>query len=198
MTVTVADDPLVVLRRWYAEAQARLGEEGNCFVLATTTADAVPSARVVLCRAIDELGGVTFYTNYDSRKGAELAANPRAAGVFHWWSLDRQARVEGTVARVSAAASDAYWAGRHRGSQLTAWASRQSAAVQGRDELVAARAEAVERFEGRDVPRPAGWGGFTLRPDAIELWTRGAERLHERVRFVRQRGDAWHATILAP
>ena len=198
MTVSVDDDPVAVLRRWYADAQAQLGEEGNCIVLATATPSAVPSARVVLCRGIDDAGSVTFYTNYDSRKGAELAANPHAAAVFHWWSLNKQARVEGTVSKISADASDAYWAGRPHGSQVSGWVSPQSAEVESRDALEAAHREAQKRFEGRDVPRPEQWGGYALRPDAIEFWIRGAERLHDRVRFVRGGGDRWQATLLAP
>ena len=197
MTPTPADDPVAVLVHWYREAQRRLGEQGEAIVLATASAAAVPSARVVLCRAIDDDGGLTFFTSYTSRKGIELAENPHASAVFFWWALDRQVRLEGRVEIASAEVSDAYWAARPRTSQLSAFASPQSVALRDRSELLRRVDEAATRFEGQPIPRPRHWGGFVLRPLAIEFWTRGEGRLHERLRFERK-GEGWRGTILGP
>lgn len=197
MTVTPDDDPVEVLERWHADAQRRLGEQGDAMLLATASLAAMPSARVVLCRAIGEDGSVTFYTSYGSRKGIELAENPQASAVFFWWSLDRQVRLEGRVEQAPREVSDAYWASRPRGSQLSAWASPQSAPIRDREELVRRVAEATAKFEGKPVPRPRHWGGFVLRFHAIEFWTRGDDRLHDRLRFERE-ADDWRVAILAP
>ena len=197
MTPTPADDPVAVLVHWYGEAQRRLGEQGEAIVLATASAAAVPSARVVLCRAIDDDGGLTFFTSYTSRKGIELAENPLASAVFFWWALDRQVRLEGRVEMASAEVSDAYWAARPRTSQLSAFASPQSVALRDRAELLRRVDEAATRFEGQPIPRPRHWGGFVLRPRAIEFWTRGEGRLHERLRFERD-GERWRGAILGP
>jgi pyridoxamine 5'-phosphate oxidase len=197
MHVTPDDDPVAVLQRWHHDAQRRLGEQGDAIVLATASAAAIPSARVVLCRGIDDEGGVTFYTSYSSRKGIELAENPHASAVFFWWELDRQARVEGRVEMAPSEVSDAYWAGRPRSSQLGAWASPQSAPLRDREDLLRRVEEARVRFEGLAIPRPRHWGGFVLRAAAIEFWSRGEARLHERVRFERD-GEGWRSSILGP
>lgn len=197
MKPTPDSDPVAVLMEWYDDARRRLGEQGEAIVLATASAAAVPSARVVLCRAIDEDGALTFFTSYGSRKGIELAENPNASAVFFWWALDRQVRLEGRVEQASADVSDAYWARRPRSSQLSAFASPQSVALRDRDELLRRVDEAATRFENQPIPRPRHWGGFLLRPNAIEFWTRGEARLHERVRFERD-GDGWRGTILGP
>jgi pyridoxamine 5'-phosphate oxidase len=180
-------EPMVLLAEWFAEA-LRLREQPNpdAMVLATV-ADGQPSARVVLCKQIEpDSGTLRFYTNYDSRKGRELAANPRAAVVFHWDHLSRQARLEGQVEKSSAADSDAYFSSRPRDSQVGAHASRQSQPI---DSLAALRAQAEaarQRFGSGPVPRPAHWGGFIFRAESVELWAGGAARLHQRARWTRE------------
>jgi pyridoxamine 5'-phosphate oxidase len=165
-------------------------------VRATSTADGWPSARVVLLKDLTEEGFV-FYTNYEGRKGKELADNPRAALVFYWPELERQVRVEGTVERISAAESDAYFATRARGSQLGASVSRQSAVVSGRGELEARLRELEARYAGREVPRPDFWGGFRVRPLAVEFWQGRPNRLHDRLRYRRVDGG-WVLERLEP
>src|SRR5262245_30827346 len=163
--------------------------------LATSTSDGAPSVRFVLLKGIDERG-VSFYTNYESRKGRELAENPRAALAVLWKPLDRQVRLEGPVERLSAEESDAYFATRGRGSRLGAWASNQSTEIRGRESLDSALAEAAARYPD-DVPRPPYWGGFLLLPDVIEFWTGRPDRLHDREEFRREEGG-WHSRRLSP
>jgi pyridoxamine 5'-phosphate oxidase len=165
-------------------------------ILATTDAEGQPSARLVLLRGIDQRGFV-FFTNYNSRKGRELDANPRAALCIHWPTLDEQIRVEGSVTRVSAAESDAYFAGRPRGSQLGAWASEQSEVLPSREMLEQRYREIERRFEGRTVDRPAFWGGYRIAPHRIEFWYGRPDRLHDRVRYVRD-GGVWRIDRLYP
>jgi len=165
-------------------------------ILATTDAEGQPSARLVLLRGIDQRGFV-FFTNYNSRKGRELDANPRAALCIHWPTLDEQIRVEGSVTRVSAAESDAYFAGRPRGSQLGAWASEQSEVLPSREMLEQRYREIERRFEGRTVDRPAFWGGYRIAPHRIEFWYGRPDRLHDRVRYVRD-GSVWRIDRLYP
>lgn len=165
-------------------------------VLATTDAAGRPSARLVLLRGADARGFV-FFTNYNSRKGRELAGNPHAALCFHWASLDEQIRIEGRVERVSDDESDAYFAGRPRGSQLGAWASDQSDVLPSRETLEEKYREIERRFEGQTVERPAFWGGFRLTPVRIEFWFGRPDRLHDRVVYVRD-GSAWRIERLYP
>lgn len=165
-------------------------------VLATTDAEGRPSARLVLLRGADARGFV-FFTNYNSRKGRELAGNPHAALCFHWTSLDEQIRIEGRVERVSDDESDAYFAGRPRGSQLGAWASDQSEVLPSRETLEEKYREIERRFEGQTVERPAFWGGFRLTPVRIEFWYGRPDRLHDRVVYVRD-GSAWRIERLYP
>jgi pyridoxamine 5'-phosphate oxidase len=165
-------------------------------VLATTDAAGRPSARLVLLRGVDARGFV-FFTNYNSRKGRELAGNPHAALCFYWASLDEQIRIEGRVERVSADESDAYFAGRPRGSQLGAWASDQSEVLPSRESLEEKYREIERRFEGRTVDRPAFWGGFRLTPVRIEFWYGRPDRLHDRVVYDRD-GSAWRIERLYP
>ncbi|MDQ3890209.1 MAG: pyridoxamine 5'-phosphate oxidase [Actinomycetota bacterium] len=189
-------DPIARFTVWFREA----GESGialaEAMTLATATAAGAPSARTVLLKGVDERGFV-FYTNYESRKGRELAENPRAALVFHWSALGRQVRVEGRVARVSAAESDSYFVTRPRESRLAAWASRQSEAVESRQAIEARFSELEARFRDREVPRPSFWGGYRLLPETIEFWQHGENRLHDRFRY-RRSGRAWTVDRLAP
>jgi pyridoxamine 5'-phosphate oxidase len=165
-------------------------------VLATTDTAGRPSARLVLLRGVDARGFV-FFTNYHSRKGRELTANPHAALCFHWVSLDEQIRIEGSVERVSGEESDAYFASRPRGSQLGAWASEQSQVLPSRETLEERYREIERRFEGRQVDRPPFWGGFRLTPVRIEFWYGRPDRLHDRVVYTRD-GSAWRIDRLYP
>jgi pyridoxamine 5'-phosphate oxidase len=191
----LAPDPLTSLRAWLADAAA-LSSAPQAMTLATATADGRPSARVVLLRAVDERG-LTFFTNRGSRKGDELAANPRAALVLHWWDLGRQVRVEGPVEEVEEAESAEYWATRPRPSRIAAWASAQSRPVADRAALDRAYADAEERFGDGDVPLPPFWGGFRVLPEVVEFWTHRDNRLHDRVRYERS-GATWRRERLAP
>ena len=165
-------------------------------VLSTVDADGRPSARYVLLKEVDSRGFV-FYTNLGSRKARALAANPYAALTFYWPPLDKQVRVEGGVEHVSAAEADAYFATRPRDSQIGAWASTQSAALDSRSSLDQHIREIRGRFDGAPVPRPPFWSGFRVHPQSIEFWTRDAARLHERVRFDRT-ADGWSRSLLFP
>ena len=191
----VVEDPIAVAQAWLDEARNLAGEP-QTMTLATATRDGKPSARVVLLRGLDDRG-LVFFTNRESRKGHELRRNPRAAVVLHWWELGRQLRVEGVVEEVSEEESAAYWKTRPRGSQVAAWASRQSLELADRSELDARVAEARERFADGDVPLPPFWGGYRVVPETIELWTHRDDRLHERVRYERD-GGGWRRALLAP
>ena len=191
----LGDDPLRQLSAWFEEGRAVVSRP-DTMTLATATPDGQPSARIVLLRGLDERG-VTFFTNRTSRKGGELRLNPRAAAVVHWWELGRQVRIEGAVEETSDEESRDYWDTRPRGSQLAAWASRQSRPLHGREELDAAVAEAEERFAGASVPVPPFWGGYRILPASIEFWMHRANRLHDRVRYLRE-PDGWRAERLAP
>jgi pyridoxamine 5'-phosphate oxidase len=189
-----AEDPLAVFHEWFEEARAAGVDAPEVMTLATADANGRPSARMLLLKSADERG-FTFFTGYESRKGRELAENPRAALVFYWRALGRQVRVEGRVRPLSAAESDAYWATRPPRSRAAAAASRQSEPISGRrDEL---EAEFERLLPGDEVPRPERWGGYVLEPEAIELWQHRDDRLHERLRFTRAR-EGWVAQQLAP
>ena len=192
----MTDDPVERFQEWFREAEQAGVEVPEAMTLATAAPDGAPSARMVLLKGADEEGFV-FYSGYVSRKAGELEANPRAALVFYWRPLGKQIRVEGRVERVSAAESEAYFATRPRGSQLAAWASQQSRPLPSREELERRYAELEHEYEGREVPRPSHWGGFRLRPDAIEFWEHRENRLHDRTRYTRAR-EAWHSERLAP
>jgi pyridoxamine 5'-phosphate oxidase len=194
----VHPDPIVQFRAWFADAvQSGVGQP-EAMTLATVGPDGRPTSRYVLLRGVDERG-LQFFTNYDSDKGRHLAERPYAALTFGWLPIHRSVRVEGPVERLPEAESDAYFEGRPREARLGAWASPQSAVIAGRDDLERALAQAQERFAGGDVPRPAHWGGFVLRPERLELWQGRAGRLHDRVRYERD-GDAdgWRIERLAP
>jgi pyridoxamine 5'-phosphate oxidase len=189
------NDPVALFNEWFSEALAAGIEVPEAMTLATADADGRPSARMLLLKSADERG-FTFFTGYESRKGRELAENPRAALVFYWRRLGRQVRVEGAVRRLSAEESDAYWATRPPRSRAAAAASRQSEPLESL-EVLGADAERLLAEHGGDVPRPERWGGYLLEPEAIELWQHRDDRLHERVRYTRAR-EGWHAERLAP
>jgi pyridoxamine 5'-phosphate oxidase len=173
-------DPLRQFAAWFEEARAARMRAPEATALATAAADGRPSVRMVLLKGFDERGFV-FFTGYESRKGAELAANPRAALLFYWDPLGRQVRVEGTVERVAEAESDAYFASRPRGAQISASVSPQSRVVESRGQLETAAAELEAR--GGELPRPPTWGGFRLAPETYEFWQHRANRLHDRLRY---------------
>ena len=175
--MTLPDSPLVRFGQLFARAAHEAPFDHTAAALATAAPDAQPSVRMVLVRDMDERGFV-FFTNFRSRKGRDLDANPVAALCFYWPWIDEQVRVEGRVSRLAAGESDAYFASRPRGSQIGAWASRQSEPLSSREELEARWRETKERFEGQVVPRPAEWGGYRLVPDRIEFWKAGEFRLH--------------------
>ena len=197
-------DPHALFDAWMAEARASEPNDSNAMALATATAEAIPSVRMVLLKGHegaethDGAGAFRFYTNARSRKGAEIAANPRAALLFHWKSLRRQIRIEGPLSEVVAATADAYFHSRARDSQLGAVASQQSAPLDSRQTFVDAYAAAVARFEGGEVERPAHWKGFRLIPTAMEFWCDRANRLHDRRRYVFTPGAGWASTLLYP
>jgi len=193
-----ADDVIDLTRQYalYGEAEQAGVEVPETMTLATAGADGAPSARMVLLKGADDVGFV-FYSGYESRKAGELEQNPRAALVFYWRPLGKQVRVEGRVERLSDGESDAYFATRPRGSQVAAWASQQSQPLESRKELERRYAELEREYDGREVPRPPDWGGFRLRPDAIEFWEHRENRLHDRFCYTRAR-EGWHRERLAP
>jgi pyridoxamine 5'-phosphate oxidase len=191
------DAPLELVRAWYEAAVAAGIPEPNAMALATATPAGVPSVRFVLLKGIGDRG-LEFFTNYESRKGGELAANPRAAAALYWQPLHRQVRVEGPVEVLAGEESDAYFATRSRGSRIGAWASLQSRAIPDRAWLDARAAEAEARFPGDEVPRPAYWGGYRLIPETIELWQGRPDRLHDRELWRRGDDGAWQAERLSP
>lgn len=192
----MTSDPFALFEQWFAQARAAEPNDPEAMALATADAAGNPSVRMVLLKGHGP-DGFVFYTNADSRKGGELADNPQAALLFHWKSLRRQVRIEGVVEGVPANEADAYYATRVRDSQLGAWASDQSRALDRRETLESRFAEVAKRFEGQPVPRPPHWSGFRVVPRSIEFWSDGAHRLHERRLFVRHDGG-WSEGLLYP
>jgi pyridoxamine 5'-phosphate oxidase len=189
-------DPFPLFDDWFAAAQASEPNDGNAMALATVDAAGQPSVRMVLLKGHGPEGFV-FYTNQESRKAEQLAQVPRAALLFHWKSQRRQVRIEGPVSAVSEAMADAYFATRHRDSQLGAWASDQSRPLDSRETFEQRFQEVNARFEGGDVPRPAHWSGYLVTPERIEFWQDREFRLHERRLFIRA-GGGWNETLLYP
>ncbi len=192
----MAADPLSLFDQWLAEARSSEPNDPEAMALATADPSGHPSVRMVLLKGHGP-EGFAFYTNEQSAKGKQLAANPRAALLFHWKSLRRQVRIEGTVERVPDTDADAYFASRARDSQLGAWASDQSRPLDRRETFEQRFTDTQQRFEGGDVPRPPHWGGYRLIPDRIEFWTNRPHRLHERRLFVRS-GEGWAEGLLYP
>lgn len=193
----VSDDPLKQFARWFADAESSDVIEANAMTLATADAAGRPSARIVLLKGVSA-GGFVFFTDYRSRKGRELAANPHAAVVFHWQPLERQVRITGTVSRLTEAESADYFRSRPVGSQLGAWASEQSTPIAGREELAARVAHLAHQFADGGVPLPPHWGGFRLIPDEVEFWQGRPDRLHDRILFTRNSESGWHRVRLSP
>ena len=191
-----ASSPFEQFTRWFDEALAAEVPEPNAMTLATVRTDGQPAARIVLLKQVDARG-FTFFTNYLSDKGRALAANPRAALLFHWVALERQVRIEGTVEKIDAAESDAYFQSRPLESRLGAWASEQSKEVPDRATLEASEARFAAQY-GEQPPRPPHWGGYRLVPQSIEFWQGRPSRLHDRIVFYRQADGGWRIARLSP
>ncbi len=190
-------DPIGLFNRWFEEAREAVPVLPEGMTLATATKDGAPGARVVLLKGVDERGFL-FYTNFESRKGEELAENPQAALVFWWGELERQVRIEGRVEKAPDAESDAYFQGRHRGSQLGAWASEQSRAIPGRAALEQRLEALEEEYRDREIPRPPNWGGYRVFPTAVEFFQARSNRLNDRLRYCRLEDGTWRVERLAP
>jgi pyridoxamine 5'-phosphate oxidase len=193
----VVTDPFVKFQDWMKEAWVHEPEDANAMTLATATPDGIPSARIVLLKGADAAGFV-FYTNTQSRKGNEIAANARAALLFHWKQLGRQIRIEGHVERVTDAAADAYFSTRPRISRLGAWASDQSRDLPERTELERRLANYDTTYPGDDIPRPPHWSGFRIVPDRFEFWQNMPFRLHDRTVYAKSPGNGWTVSKLYP
>ena len=193
---TRSDDPFALFQQWLAEARETEINDPEAMTLATVDSDGLPDARMVLCKQADR-EGLVFFTNIESVKGRELGAAARAAALFHWKSLRRQARFRGPVAMLDEAAADAYFRTRARESRIGAWASLQSRPLESRGRLEERFADYSRQFGEGEIPRPGYWRGYRLAPEQIEFWRNGAFRLHDRVRFVRA-GETWRRERLYP
>jgi pyridoxamine 5'-phosphate oxidase len=189
-------EPIALWREWLECAQDAAIAEPNAMVLSTVSGAGAPSSRMVLCKHADA-DGFVFFSNYGSRKAADIAANPRVSLLFPWHPLGRQVRVEGTAGRVPEDESAAYFAGRPRGARIGAWASRQSSVIASRHELEALVDEVEQRFGDDEIPLPPYWGGFRVHPEQVEFWQGRSNRLHDRLRYVRD-GGSWRIERLSP
>ncbi|MGE0441609.1 MAG: pyridoxamine 5'-phosphate oxidase [Gemmatimonadales bacterium] len=194
---TTDPDPFAQFARWYDEARHGGVAEPNAMTLATVNAAGMPSARIVLLKGVEQ-GGFVFFTNYESAKGRDLAANPNATLLFFWQPLERQVRISGAAERVPREESEAYFATRPDGSRLGAWASRQSEVLPDRAALETALAEVTAQFDGGNVPCPPYWGGYRIRPVEFEFWQGRPSRLHDRIRYRPAAGGAWLRERLSP
>jgi pyridoxamine 5'-phosphate oxidase len=189
-------NPFVQFRLWFHEAMNAELPEPNAMVLATATSDGAPSARVVLLRGFDERG-LVFFTNYEGRKSAELAENSRAALLFFWAELERQVRIEGVVEKTTRQESEDYFNSRPLESRVSAWASKQSSVIPSRSFLEQKMSDLKNRYGSQEIPLPPFWGGFRLQPQAFEFWQGRENRLHDRIRYLRQ-GGVWRIERLSP
>jgi pyridoxamine 5'-phosphate oxidase len=189
-------DPIAAFNAWFEEAQASEPNDPNAMAMASLGEDGMPSVRMVLLKGVDEAGFV-FYTNFESRKGRQLLAHPKAALLFHWKSRRRQVRIEGDVSQVSESEADAYFASRPRDARIGAWASDQSRPMKGRFELEKRVAQFATKYAIGEVPRPHQWSGFRVAPQLIEFWQDGKFRLHDRLVYYRE-GGAWRTERLFP
>jgi pyridoxamine-phosphate oxidase len=193
----VAADPISQFAKWFAEALDGELYEPNAMTLATATHDGKPSARILLLKGFDKTG-FTFYTNYLSRKGKEISKNPAASMVFFWAELERQVRIEGTIEKVSKEESEKYFHSRPKESQVGAIASQQSQELKGREPLENSWNELLEKFADKEVPKPAYWGGYVLKPQVVEFWQGRPGRLHDRIVYKRSDKNSWKIVRLAP
>jgi len=192
----VSSDPMAEFDRWFGEAGQAKVLEPNAMALATATREGAPSVRIVLLKAYDERGFV-FFTDYRSQKGAELEQNPQASLVFYWAELERQIRIAGPVSIVSREESETYFQSRPRSSRLSTWVSHQSRVIAGRETLESGERQMKERFPD-EVPLPPHWGGFRVTPETVEFWQGRPSRLHDRLRYARQKGGGWRLERLSP
>lgn len=182
-------DPMLLFHKWYEEAFERNCSEPHAVTISTVDGEGQPSSRTVYMKELLE-EGIVFYTNYESQKGQDIAQNPRVSALFYWDCLERQVRLNGIAEKVPAEMSDDYFNSRPRGSKLGAWASKQSAVIEHREDLEKAYADVEKRFEGKEVPRPPFWGGYLIRPTYIEFWQGRPSRLHDRISFTKK-GNKW-------
>lgn len=190
------DQPLIQFKQWFKEAETSGVNEPNTMTLATVDSQGQPTIRVVLLKEINEQG-LIFYSNFNSRKGKELAQHPKAAINFYWQAVERQVRFDGSISKVSEGQSDAYFKTRPRGSQLGAWVSAQSETIPSRQYLEDELERCTERFANQEIPRPPHWGGYLLTPVSVEFWQGGKNRLHDRILY-RSKDDQWVRSRLAP
>lgn len=193
----MAPDPFDQFKIWFDAAISSGQSEPNAMVIASASTNGIPSARVVLLKELTNKGFV-FYTNYMSRKGQELMANPHAAALFDWHEMERQIRIEGTVEKVDAAESDAYFNIRPDDAKIGAWSSPQSSVVSGREELESLQKKYTAQFAGKEIPRPPHWGGFIILPTMIEFWQGRPNRMHDRIVYIRTDNGEWKLQRLAP
>ncbi len=192
------ENPISLFRSWLKQAEEKVELDFNAMTLCTLGEDETPCSRIVLLRDLTEEGFV-FYTNYNSDKGQEISAHPRVSLNFFWRELEKQVRVRGIVEKVAPEVSDAYFASRPRSSRIGAWVSDQSSEIQNREELEKNKAHYTAKFEGEEVPRPAHWGGYVVKPLSIEFWQGRPGRLHDRIKFERKEvGEQWLAVRLSP